>query len=151
MKKVILIVLVFISLQAVAQRSQNLNRGEMMQNRMSFINDLSENEIADLQTKRMTFYLDLSDSQKSKVHKINLDIAKTRKSFMETFQNKKGKGKPSSQELYKTMNKRLDKQIEVKKQLKEILSKKQLEKWSEMQMKHPAMGRMGKPNFAGRN
>lgn len=141
MKKVFLIAIAFISLQAKAQRPSMANRAEMMENRMSFINDLSVDEIAEMQTKRMTFYLDLTPSQKKEVHKINLDIAKTRKEFMETFKNKKTKGKPSSDELYKLMNNRLDKQIEVKTALKKILTEEQLTKWSVMQMKHSAIGR----------
>lgn len=147
MKKVFLIAIALISLQANAQRPSMANKAEMMGSRMSHINDLSVDEIAEIQTKRMTFFLDLSPSQKNEVHKINLDIAKTRKEFMETFKNKKNNGKPSSDELYKIMNRRLDKQIEVKNALKKILTEEQLTKWSEMQMKHSALGR---PSFIGK-
>lgn len=147
MKKVFLIAIAFISLQANAQRPSMANKAEMMESRMSYINDLSADEIAEMQTKRMVLHLDLSPSQKNEVHKINLDIAKTRKEFMETFKNKKAKGKPNSDELYQIMNRRLDKQIEVKNALKKILTEEQLTKWSEMQMKHSANGR---PNFSGK-
>lgn len=147
MKKVFLIAIALISLQANAQRPSMENKAEMMESRMSHINDLSVDEIAEIQTKRMTFYLDLSPSQKNEVYKINLDIAKTRKEFMETYKNKKTKGKPSSDELYKIMNSRLDKQIEVKNALKKILTEEQLTKWSEMQMKNSSKG---KPNFNGK-
>jgi len=147
MKKVILIAIAFISLQAAAQRPTNGDRAEMMENRMSFMDDLSVNQIADLQTKRMIFRLNLTSIQKNGVRKINLDIANTRKEFAKTFKDRKTKGKPSAEVIYAMMNKRLDKQIEVKTALKQILSKEQLEKWSEMQMKNSAFGR---PNFMGR-
>lgn len=147
MKKGILIAMVAFTLQAVAQRPQNHNRPEMMQNSMSFINDLSVNQIADLETKRMTYFLDLSKSQINKVYKINLDIAKTRKSNRKAFHDRRGTGKPSPQELYDIMTKKLDKQIEIKEQFKKILSEKQFEKWSKMPRNHFDMERGFKPNF----
>lgn len=147
MKKGILIAMVAFTLQAVAQRPQNYNRPEMMQNSMSFINDLSVNQIADLETKRMTYFLDLSKSQKNKVYKINLDIAKTRKANRKAFHDRRGTGKPSPQELYDIMTKKLDKQIEIKEQFKKILSEKQFEKWSKMPRNHFDMERGFKPNF----
>lgn len=147
MKKGILIAMVAFTLQAVAQRPQNHNRPEMMQNSMSFINDLSVNQIADLETKRMTYFLDLSKSQKNKVYKINLDIAKTRKANRKAFHDRRGTGKPSPQELYDIMTKKLDKQIEIKEQFKKILSEKQFEKWSKMPRNHFDMERGFKPNF----
>lgn len=147
MKKGILIAMVAFTLQAVAQRPQNHNRPEMMQNSMSFINDLSVNQIADLETKRMTYFLDLSKSQKIKVYKINLDIAKTRKANRKAFHDRRGTGKPSPQELYDIMTKKLDKQIEIKEQFKKILSEKQFEKWSKMPRNHFDMERGFKPNF----
>lgn len=147
MKKGILIAMVAFTLQAVAQRPQNHNRPEMMQNSMSFINDLSVNQIADLETKRMTYFLDLSKSQINKVYKINLDIAKTRKANRKAFHDRRGTGKPSPQELYDIMTKKLDKQIEIKEQFKKILSEKQFEKWSKMPRNHFDMERGFKPNF----
>jgi hypothetical protein len=131
MKNLILITAVIFTLQTVnAQRPEwTKNKGE--HSSMSFMQDLSAEQMAALQTKRMTFQLDLSKEQIIKVQQVNISFSKIRKSKMEEFQNKKQQGKPSVDKRYKMMNARLDNRIAYKKELATILNKEQIEKWME--------------------
>lgn len=144
MKKLILIAVAFLALQATAQEHKkehhsNKERGQKMMN-------LSADEIATLQTKKMTLHLDLNESQQAKIHKMNLEDAKTRKAYMEkrkanmkARKAKKESGesaeKPSKEERLKMVNKRLDHQIEAKQKMKEILNEEQYVKWEKSQAK----------------
>jgi len=132
MKKLILIALALVTIQVSAQnRKQEFRKGERMEKgqRMS---DLTPEEMAQLQTKKMTLALDLTEAQQKKIEKLNLENAKDRKAKMEARQAKmkdsKGE-KPSKEERLKMMNERLDKQIEMKQKMKKILDDEQLEKW----------------------
>ena len=129
MKKLLIIALAFIGLQATAQRNQggprNGERGDKMMN-------LSAEEIATLQTKKMTLFLDLSESQQNKIQKINVDKATERKAMMEARKAKKEAGtaeRPSKEERLKMMNDMLDKKIAEKAEMKNILNDEQYAKW----------------------
>jgi hypothetical protein len=137
MKNLILIAIAIFTLQTVtAQRPEwTKNKGEQ-HGSMSFMQDLSANQMATLQTKRMTFQLDLSKEQIAQVGLVNLSFAKIRKSKIEEFQNKKQQGKPSADKRYKMMSARLDNRIAYKKELATILSKAQIEKWMEASEKY---------------
>ena len=78
MKKLILIAIAFISLQAVAQerkRGEKSGKKEMMK-------DLSADEIATLGSKKMTLALDLSTKQQAQVKEVLLEQAIARKQKM---------------------------------------------------------------------
>lgn len=130
MKNLILIITVIFTLQTVnAQRPDwTKNRGEK-HGYMSFMQDLSAEQMATLQTKRMTFQLDLNVGQIVKVQQVNLSFSKIRKSKMKEFKNKKAEGKPSVDKRYKMMIGRLNNRIAYKKELATILNKEQLEEW----------------------
>ena len=135
MKKLIIIALAFIGLQATAQNKQggprNQDRGEKMMN-------LTAEEIATLQTKKMILSLDLDQGQQDKVYKINLENATQRKAMMEERKAKKEAGtveKPSKEERLKMMNDRLDHKIEEKAKMKKILNDEQYAKWVKSQEK----------------
>jgi hypothetical protein len=134
MKKVILIVLALITIQVSAQdRKQEFRKGERKE-RVNKFEDFSAEEIAELQTKRMTLDLDLTSSQQKQIQKLNLENATERKAKMEERQSKmmeKGE-KPSKEGRLKMMNERLDKQIEMKEKMKKILNEKQFEKWEKI-------------------
>lgn len=138
MKKIFLIALAFVTIQVSAQ-----NQGERKGDRM---NDFTPEEMAQLQTKKMTLALDLTDAQQKQVEKLQLENAKERQALRETRQLKKkdGTGKPNKEERLAMMNERLDKQIEMKEKMKQILNEDQFEKWKKMQ------GRKGK-KFAKNN
>ncbi|GAA3649159.1 hypothetical protein [Flavivirga jejuensis] len=133
MRKLIIIAIALISIQAIAQseKKDRPERGQKMSN-------LSAEEIATLKTKKMTLFLDLSESQQNEVQKINLENATLRKTMMEARQAKKENGtaqKPTKEERLKMENDRLDRKIAVKAKMKKILDKEQYAKWEEAQLK----------------
>lgn len=97
--------------------------------------DLSPEQVATLQTKRMTLALDLTQDQQTKIQAINLEQAKERKARMEERKAAREKGeakKPTAEERYAMENERLDKMIALKTEMKEILSEEQYQKWQKM-------------------
>ena len=144
MKKLILIALALVTIQVSAQnRKQEFRKGERMEKgqRMS---DFTPEEMAQLQTKKMTLTLDLTEAQQKKIEKLNLENAKDRKAKMEARQAQMRDGKsekPSKEERLKIINERLDKQIEMKQKMKKILDEEQLEKWEK---NHAQKQRAGK-------
>lgn len=145
MKKLILIAIAFIGLQVTAQQQkrQGPNKGERSEKMMN----LSAEEAATLQTKKMTLALDLNESQQKEIQKINLENAEARKAHMAERKAKKEAGtaeKPSKEERLKMMNAMLDRKIEVKAKMKEILNEEQYSKWEKAQAKKGAKKKHGK-------
>ena len=87
--------------------------------------DYSPEQIAELQTKKLTLMLDLSEAQQQKISQLELEIAKSRKSMKE--ERARGE-KPSDEERFKKRSEMLDKQIAHMKSMKSILNKEQYEK-----------------------
>lgn len=136
MKHITLIAIALISLNVTAQRPEGEHRKHDKKERRDKFKDFTAEEIATLQTKKMTLALDLSESQKDDVYKLNLETAKERKEKMKAREAQKAEGKKtelSKDERYQLANERLDKQIAHKKALKNILSKEQFEKWEQTQ------------------
>lgn len=135
MKKIILIVLALVTIQVSAQeRKQEFRKGERKE-RIKKFKDFSPEEVAELQTKRMTLDLDLTSSQQKQIQKLNLENAIDRKAKMEERQAQMKDGnkeKPSKEDRLKMMNERLDKQIEMKQKMAKILNSDQMEKWEKM-------------------
>ena len=139
MKKLVLIALAFIALQATAQEQRR--QGKDGQERRQKMANLSAEDMATLQTKKMTLHLDLNESQQAKIQKINLENAIQRKSMMEDRKAKKESGelkKPTDEERLKMMNAKLDHKIAMKAKMKDILDDEQYTKWEK------AQSRMGK-------
>ncbi|KJD32613.1 hypothetical protein PK35_10465 [Tamlana nanhaiensis] len=147
MKKLILIAVAFVGLQAVAQEGpRDGQRKERMEKMMS----MSAEEIATLQTKRMTLHLDLTESQQAKIQKINLENATQRKAKFEEMKAKKEKGelkKPTDEERYAMENARLDHQIAMKRKMKDILNDDQYAKWEKGQQRMAMRGKERKDGF----
>jgi len=136
MKKLIIIAVAFLALQATAQgqKKERVNKQEKHQKMMN----LSAEEMATLQTKKMTLHLDLSESQQAEIQKLNLENATKRKAMMEARKAKKESGnteKPSKEERLKMINAKLDHQIANKAKMKEILNEEQYAKWEKSQAK----------------
>lgn len=94
--------------------------------------DLTPEQVATLQTKKLTLALDLSTSQQKAIQELHIENVKRRKEKMESGKAKNDseeRGKPSPEERYAMQNERLDHMIEVKAKMKEILSPEQYEKW----------------------
>lgn len=133
MKKLVIIALALFALQVTAQERkrapQNKERAKKMMN-------LSAEEMATLQTKKMTLHLDLNESQQAKIQKLNLENATKRKAMMEARKAKKESGnteKPSKEERLAMVNAKLDHQIAMKAKMKTILNDEQYAKWEKLQ------------------
>jgi len=129
MKKIILIAIALVSLQGMAQERQREQRRDFKKERSQALKDLTPEQAATLQTKKMTLHLDLSEAQQKDIYKLNLANAKERQAKMKAAKKMWESGeKPSKEARYDLMNERLDKQIAQKKQMKSILTKEQFEK-----------------------
>ncbi len=142
MKKLILIALAFIGLQAIAQeqKRQKPNNQERSQKMMN----LSAEDMATLQTKKMTLFLDLNESQQANIQKINLENATKRKAMMAERKAKKESGemqKPTQEQRLKMVNAKLDHQIAMKAKMKNILNEEQYAKWQKAQMRMASKGK----------
>ena len=92
--------------------------------------DLTPDQIAEIQTKKMVLHLELSEKQQQQILEINKRNAFDRKQNMEEHKPLREKGqKPNSDELANRLNVRLDKQIAHQKEMKKILNEKQFETW----------------------
>ncbi|SFZ93268.1 hypothetical protein SAMN05428642_10335 [Flaviramulus basaltis] len=151
MKKLILIAIAFIGMQAIAQDApketpRNHDRSKKMMN-------LSAEEIATLQTKKMTLHLDLNKSQQAKIQKMNFENATKRKEMMANFKAKKESGelkKPTDEDRFKMKNAKLDHQIAMKAKMKDILNEEQFAKWEKGQMRMAMKGKQKKHDMKKR-
>lgn len=123
MKHVIAVVLISLSFLANAQEKKE--RADKLQ-------EYTPEEMAQIQTKQMTLDLDLTDAQQKQILKINLQNAQDRKALYESKKsnsNSLERTKPSKDERLNMKNEQLDRQIEMKKKMKDILDDNQYEKW----------------------
>lgn len=119
----------------MAQHGEH-HRGKKMA--MMKMTDMTPEQMATLQAKRMTLALELSIGQQEQIQKMNLETAKLRKTKMEEWKAKKENGemkKPTSKEHYEIQNARLDLQIANQAKIKEILNEEQYAKWKNMRHK----------------
>ena len=94
--------------------------------------DMSPEQIAILETKKMTLALDLNEKQQQQIQEIHLEKAIERQAHREEREDRDSK--PDADERFQMMNERLDKQIAVKDQMKDILSNEQFEKWEKLNL-----------------
>ncbi|WP_396601966.1 hypothetical protein [Algibacter sp. R77976] len=146
MKRILIIALALVSLQAIAQEKKGKqnkgNRGQEMMN-------LPAEDIATIQTKKMTLFLDLNKSQQEKIQKINLENATKRKEMMAERKAKKESGeakKPTPEQRLEMENARLDHKIAMKAKMKDILNEDQYVKWEKSLAKK---GKKGKDRKKG--
>lgn len=121
MKKIVFTLVLMISITALAQTGHRNGMREM-----------TPEQIADLQTKKMTLALDLTEAQQAQIRKLNLENANLRNNKIRERNAKKESGERkalTSEERYALKTARLDHQIAQKKELQKILSKEQFEKW----------------------
>jgi periplasmic protein CpxP/Spy len=129
MKKLVLIAIALVSLQAIAQDHKGMLQKGEQKVRSQMIKDFNPEQIALLQTKKMTLHLDLTKAQQEEIQKINLANATERKAKMEARRKMRENGNMLSKEdRFNIMNERLDKRIAHKKQMQNILTKEQFEK-----------------------
>ena len=97
---------------------------------------MTPEQIATLQTKRLTLALDLSEAQQEKVMKVTLEEAEYGKAKWEKIKAQRESGewkKPTSEERFEMKNALLDRKIAYDQKMKNILTKSQYATWKEMQ------------------
>ena len=121
MKKLASILLVALfSLSTFAQEHRKQKR-----------HDFTADQIAEIQTKKMTLHLDLTANQQEQILEINKQHAAERKQKMEERKALKQSEKElSSDEIFEKKSALLDKMIAHKAEMKKILDEEQFEKWS---------------------
>lgn len=147
MKKLLVIAIALFTLNGIAQERKQDRKGK--QNRSELRKQMTPSEIADLRAKKMTLHLDLTDAQQKKVHQVYLNQAKTNEGLRKNHKAKDGekREKPSKDEMVKMQNLRLDQQIEMKREMKSILTAEQYAKFEKMKpRKHKKRGKRGEKN-----
>ena len=101
----------------------------------------------ELKVKKMTLHLDLTDAQIKQVTPIVKANIEERTAMHEMRRkNKDADKKPTSNEVYEMTNKRLDKSIAAKKQMKQILNEEQYKRFEKMLHHKEKRGGKGKIN-----
>ena len=120
MKKLILVIALTLSSLTFAQN----RKGQ----------EMSPEQQAEIQTKRMTLDLDLNSNQQKEVKSIFLEQAKKREALRAEMKAKRESGeKASADERYNKENEILEDQIALKAKMKKVLSPEQMVKWEAKQ------------------
>lgn len=130
MKRLAVVLVLLTTVGVIAQKQQGYksHKGEKM--------NMTPEQIATLQTKRLTLALDLSEAQQEKVMQITLEEATYGKAKWEQMKAQRESGewkKPTSEERFEMKNALLDRKIAYDHKMKNILTKSQYERWKEMQ------------------
>lgn len=136
MKKLVMAILIMAGITATAQDHQRKGKkGDMK--------DLTPEQVATIQTKKMTLVLDLNESQQKKIKTILTEDATARKAKMEERKANKEEGKKllTSEEKYQMEIERLNHQIARKEQMKSILNDEQFENWEKMDHRRKMRGK----------
>ncbi|PIF01576.1 MAG: hypothetical protein CR994_00615 [Maribacter sp.] len=142
MKKAFVLVALIIGSTAMAQ-----NRGNCKGNPMK---NMTVEQMATLQTKKMTLDLDLTQDQQTKIQALNLENAKKRKVKMDKRRELMDSGERptrSSEEVYALETERLDAAIAHKAALKKILDEDQYARWETLQRKRRGCTKMRGERF----
>jgi len=142
MKKILIIAVALLALQVTAQEQQRERSNK--QGKSLKMMDLSAEDAAALQTKKMTLHLDLNKSQQAEIKKINLENATKRKAMMAERKARKKSGeiqKPTQEQRLEMVNTKLDRKIAMKAKMKNIIDKEQYAKWEKAQMQNTKNGK----------
>lgn len=140
MKKLVMLLVAFATLQVSAQDQKKELKKQRPTSRMTY----SPEEMAQLQSKKLTLKLDLDRKQQEDVSVLFLEQAKLRQSKNEAYLKSEEKAEVktwSKEERFKMANARLDRQIETKRKLKTILSSDQYEKYAKMTERQSPRGK----------
>jgi hypothetical protein len=126
MKKLVMAILLMAGISGVAQDKEMRGKREAIKN-------FTPEQVATLQTKRMTLVLDLNESQQAKMKSMLTVDATTRKAKMEALEARKEEGgKMTPDEKFTMQNERLDHKIARKNEMKSLLTENQYTKWEKM-------------------
>ncbi len=101
------------------------------------MSDLSPEQMATLQTKKLTLALDLNEAQQKQVQQLHLEQAQLRKAKRsEQGESEEGEtgARPTKEERYERHLSRLDAMMAHKAKMKSVLSAEQYEKWEKLNM-----------------
>ena len=132
MKRLIVLVLLLTTFSLTAQQGPRHQRSPHEKGNMEMLKDLTPEEVATLKTKKMVLNLNLSEAQQNEIYALNLKNVRDRQAKIAEMQKKREgneREKPSKDEVFKSINSRLDKQIAHKKDMQRVLNKEQFEKW----------------------
>lgn len=94
---------------------------------------LKPEQKAELASKKMTLALNLNEKQQKDVQKLFLDKAKQNEQTRAQRKADQAAGKkPTADERYAMMNRRLDEKIALKAEMKRVLTAEQFTKWENM-------------------
>ncbi len=133
MKKAVLIFMALVSVAVTAQNDLKQNRDA----KKEFRHNLDPEQKAELVSKKLTLDLNLTDIQQQKVKQLYLD-SQTKKG-----NRVKGQTEMTSLEKFELRKQRMDNKIALKREMKEILTPEQFEKWekqSEVKKMHYKKG-----------
>ncbi|WP_298369956.1 hypothetical protein [uncultured Lutibacter sp.] len=120
----------------------NAQQKQRMQKKANY----SPEQMATLMTKKLTLHLNLDAKQQKAIQNLLTREASERKEMMEKMKERRANGeRPTDAERFEFENKRLDKQIAHKNEMRKILSNDQFEKWEKVQA---AKMRNGKKKMA---
>ena len=122
MKKIIVLIALMVMTVTQAQEGRQGQRGERMK-------DVSPQEMATVQSKKLTLALDLSDQQEKDVYQILLKQAEKRKANKISREDRE---KLTDEQKKEARLKMLDEKIAVKRSMKKILNNDQYAKWEKM-------------------
>jgi len=136
MKRIAVVMVMLISIGMTAQRhdGKSMRKGPNMA--------MSAEEMATLQTKRMTLALDLTEAQQDRIYDIHLENATLRKEKWNEIKALKESGKwekPTSEERFEMENARLDRQIAMQENMKNKLNEDQYETWKKFSNRKKSM------------
>lgn len=129
MKKAIFTLLFITAFTVMGQEQKQQKSGDAYHEKMT------PEQMATLQTKKMVLALDLTQEQQTKIEKLNLENAKNRQAKIVQWKAEKESGevkKSTAEDRFAMANDRLDHQIAMHKQMKQILNAEQFEKWKNM-------------------
>ncbi len=133
MKNLVIMLVLLSSTMTLAQRSDQRGPRHGGEHGKNMYKDLSAEQIANLETKKMTLLLDLSNQQQSKINAIQLEIATQKLEAHANRDNQKRRKDLTPEERYAKMEAVLDNQIATKAKIKAVLNKDQFERWENHQ------------------
>ena len=119
MKKAMIILIAFSTFAITAQNKTSKRKEQRKEMKANF----TPEQKAELRAKKMTLDLGLNDSQQTKVQQLLVEMEKNRPARIEN------KSEMTDTQKFEAKSARLDRQIAMKKQLKEILTEEQMAKW----------------------
>lgn len=128
MKKLSLLVIMLISISAFSQQKGQYHKGAN--------SDMTPEETATLQTKKLTLHLDLNEAQQQEIKNLYQEKAEKRSTLMAERKKMSAEDLEKLKEnRFKRMNARLDNQLAHQEKMKLVLNEEQFKKWQDSRSK----------------